>query len=119
MTVAVFRSPILRWAAVPVMAMVLPLVTTAAPASASSYVPIDGSGSSWASLAIGTSGNQFKNAPVIGPLMLALIKNWLDGGDHDTSPVQWVAPHTGSILNLAHYSRLRTPNEGSSYSVLG
>jgi len=51
--------------------------------------------------------------------MLALIKNWLDGGDHDTRPVQWVAPHTGSILNLAHYSRRRTPNQGSSHSVLG
>jgi sarcosine oxidase subunit beta len=84
------------------------------------WIPIyDGTDLPGFFVAIGTSGNQFKNAPVIGPLMLALIKNWLDGGDHDTSPVQWVAPHTGSILNLAHYSRLRTPNQGSSYSVLG
>jgi len=65
MTVAVFRSPILRWAAVPVMAMVLPLVTTAAPASASSYVPIDGSGSSWASLAIGAWAQDLRPAGIV------------------------------------------------------
>src|SRR5215472_7273138 len=52
MTVTFFRSPIMRWAAVPVMAMAVPLVATAAPAAASSYVPINGSGSSWPSLAI-------------------------------------------------------------------
>ena len=34
-------------------------------------------------VAIGTSGNQFKNAPVIGSLMHALIADWRDGGDHD------------------------------------
>jgi sarcosine oxidase subunit beta len=84
------------------------------------WIPIyDGTDLPGFFVAIGTSGNQFKNAPVIGLLMLALIKNWLDGGDHDTRPVQWVAPHTGSILNLAHYSRRRTPNQGSSHSVLG
>ena len=84
------------------------------------WIPIyDGTDLPGFFVAIGTSGNQFKNAPVIGLLMLALIKNWLDGGDHDTRPVQWVAPHTGSVLNLAHYSRRRTPNQGSSHSVLG
>jgi sarcosine oxidase, subunit beta len=70
-------------------------------------------------VAIGTSGNQFKNAPTIGLLILALIENWLAGGDHDTDPVHWTAPRTGSLLNLAHYSRRRTPNPDSSYSVLG
>jgi sarcosine oxidase subunit beta len=70
-------------------------------------------------VAIGTSGNQFKNAPVIGLLILALIENWLAGGDHDTHPVQWPAPRTGSVLDLAHYSRRRTPNPESSFSVLG
>ena len=52
MTVAVLRPAIMRWAAVPVMALVIPLVSAAAPAAAASYVPINGSGSSWGSMAI-------------------------------------------------------------------
>jgi hypothetical protein len=51
--------------------------------------------------------------------MRALIANWLAGGDHDTQPVEWTAPRTGSVLNLAHYSRRRVPNPDSSFSVLG
>src|SRR6516164_7148411 len=49
---AIFRSPILRWEAVPVMAMAISLVTTAAPAGAAHYVPVSGSGTDWSSLAI-------------------------------------------------------------------
>src|SRR5215471_20114514 len=52
MTSAIFRSAIARRAAVPALAMVIPLVITAAPAGASSDVPISGSGSSWAAIAI-------------------------------------------------------------------
>lgn len=70
-------------------------------------------------VAIGTSGNQFKNAPVIGTLMLALIGNWRAGGDHDVEPVSWTAPVTGHRIPLEHYSRLRMPNPESSGSVLG
>ncbi|HEX3824880.1 MAG TPA: FAD-dependent oxidoreductase [Mycobacteriales bacterium] len=70
-------------------------------------------------VAIGTSGNQFKNAPVVGQLVTALITDWLDGGDHDTSPVSWTAPRTGAVVDLSHYSRLRAPNADSSNSVLG
>ncbi len=70
-------------------------------------------------VAIGTSGNQFKNAPVIGPLMAALIKDWLAGGDHDVTPVHWTAPRTGADIDLRHYSRLRLPNPDSSNTVLG
>ena len=46
MTSAIFRSSILRWAAVPVMAMAIPLVTTAPPAGTVRYVAITGSGTS-------------------------------------------------------------------------
>jgi sarcosine oxidase subunit beta len=70
-------------------------------------------------VAIGTSGNQFKNAPVVGSLLLSLIKDGLAGGDHDTAPVHWTAPHTGLDVDLSHYSRLRRPNLDSSNSVLG
>lgn len=70
-------------------------------------------------VAIGTSGNQFKNAPVIGPLMASLIENWLAGGDHDVEPVHWTAPRTGADIDLRHYSRLRVPNPDSSNTVLG
>jgi len=52
MTSAIFRSAITRRASVPALAMVIPLVITAAPAGASSHVPISGSGSSWAAIAI-------------------------------------------------------------------
>src|SRR5215472_4739501 len=52
MTSVLFRSAITRRAAVPALAMVIPLVITAAPAGASSDVPISGSGSSWAAIAI-------------------------------------------------------------------
>lgn len=70
-------------------------------------------------VAIGTSGNQFKNAPVIGALMTALITDGLSGGDHDTTPVSWTAPRTGAVIDLDHYSRRRSPNPESSNSVLG
>jgi ABC-type phosphate transport system substrate-binding protein len=52
MTSGIFRSPILRWAAVPVMAMAISLVSTATPAGAARYVPISGSGTDWSSIAI-------------------------------------------------------------------
>jgi sarcosine oxidase subunit beta len=70
-------------------------------------------------VAIGTSGNQFKNAPSVGPLMASLIADQLQGGDHDVTPVQWTAPRTQAVIDLGHYSRRRRPNPASSNSVLG
>jgi sarcosine oxidase, subunit beta len=70
-------------------------------------------------VAIGTSGNQFKNGPVIGSLMTALITSELAGNDHDATPVRWTAPRTGNVVDLSHYSRRRSPNPDSSNSVLG
>jgi glycine/D-amino acid oxidase-like deaminating enzyme len=66
-----------------------------------------------------TSGNQFKNAPVAGQLMAALIAAEEAGADHDTQPVQFDAVHTGNRINLAAFSRRREPNPRSSGTVLG
>jgi sarcosine oxidase, subunit beta len=69
-------------------------------------------------VAIGTSGNQFKNAPVIGQLMTELITQVQAGRDHDADPVVWRAPHTQLDVDLSHYSRLRQPH-ASSGTVMG
>jgi sarcosine oxidase subunit beta len=70
-------------------------------------------------MAIGTSGNQFKNAPVVGHLMADLIDRVEHGHDHDHDPVKVSARHTGVELDAAFYSRLREINPNSSYSVNG
>ena len=69
--------------------------------------------------AIGTSGNQFKNAPVIGQLMRHLIDEVERGQPHDAEPVVWTTPHTSLDVSLGHYSRLRQVHSDSSFSVLG
>ena len=69
-------------------------------------------------VAIGTSGNQFKNAPVIGQLMTEIITQCETGRDHDTEPVIWRTPHTQLDVDLSHYSRLRQPH-ASSGTVIG
>ncbi|HUR49101.1 MAG TPA: FAD-dependent oxidoreductase [Acidimicrobiales bacterium] len=58
-------------------------------------------------VAIGTSGNQFKNAPLVGPIMRALVDAADAGQDHDAEPVVLACPHTGLELGLGHYSRHR------------
>jgi sarcosine oxidase subunit beta len=70
-------------------------------------------------LAIGTSGNQFKNAPMVGILMAELIEACENGHDHDSDPVTVTAEHTGSVLELGFYSRRREINTDSSFSVMG
>lgn len=70
-------------------------------------------------VAIGTSGNQFKNAPVVGEMMLTILTACESGRDHDRDPVIWTTPVTKLDVNLGHYSRLRAVNQDSSYSVLG
>ena len=71
-------------------------------------------------VAIGTSGNQFKNAPVIGKLMAHLITEVHDHrADHDSQPVQFRAELTGFDVNLGTFSRLREPNPDSSGTVMG
>ncbi len=70
-------------------------------------------------VAIGTSGNQFKNAPVVGLFMADLVEACEGGRDHDASPVQVPLPRTGHVADLGHYSRKRQVHAGSSFTVLG
>jgi sarcosine oxidase subunit beta len=70
-------------------------------------------------VAIGTSGNQFKNAPVAGRFMAELIAAVESGHDHDTDPVQVKLQRTGHVADLGHYSRRRQINRDSSFSVMG
>ena len=70
-------------------------------------------------VAIGTSGNQFKNAPVAGRFMAELISAVESGHDHDADPVQVKLVRTGQVADLGHYSRLRHINRDSSFSVMG
>jgi len=70
-------------------------------------------------MAIGTSGNQFKNAPIAGKMMTALIDYCENGGNHDTAPLQFDLPHTKIQIDAGFYSRHRDINRESSFSVLG
>ena len=70
-------------------------------------------------LAIGTSGNQFKNAPVVGRLMAELIQACENGHDHDREPVTIKGKYTGHVLDAGFYSRLRGIHRESSFSVVG
>jgi sarcosine oxidase subunit beta len=70
-------------------------------------------------LAIGTSGNQFKNAGPVGQLMAELIDRCQRGHDHDAEPVKITGRYTGLELNAGFYSRNRPVNKSSSFSVLG
>jgi sarcosine oxidase subunit beta len=70
-------------------------------------------------MAIGTSGNQYKNAPVAGAMMAALIDACEKGLDHDTEPFQFFMKYMGRNLNVGFFSRNREINEDSSFSVIG
>jgi sarcosine oxidase, subunit beta len=70
-------------------------------------------------MAVGTSGNQFKNAPVVGHLMAELIDACEKGADHDADPVQVQVPYGGFTLDAGFYSRNREINPDSSFSVNG
>jgi glycine/D-amino acid oxidase-like deaminating enzyme len=70
-------------------------------------------------VAIGTSGNQFKNAPVVGQLMAHLITEIESGKDHDNDPVIFNGVRTGNLINLGAFSRKRPFNSESTNSVMG
>lgn len=70
-------------------------------------------------LAIGTSGNQFKNATVVGAMMTELIEKCESGHDHDADPIQFDLQNVGGSIDLGFYSRRREINQESSFSVLG
>ena len=70
-------------------------------------------------VAMGTSGNQFKNAPVAGRFLATLIEEVEAGRDHDVDPVSYTGPHTGLTINLGSFSRRRDLNTESTGTVLG
>lgn len=70
-------------------------------------------------MAIGSSGNQFKNAPIAGKMMAALVEYCEGGQDHDDMPLQFHLPYTGHDIDVGFYSRNRQINSESSFSVLG
>lgn len=69
-------------------------------------------------VAIGTSGNQFKNAPVVGRLLATIIEAVEAGRDHDTDPVGCRFERTGLVADLGQYSRLRDAT-ATSGTVMG
>ena len=69
--------------------------------------------------AIGTSGNQFKNAGVAGHCMAELIEAVEAGHDHDADPLVVKGRYTGLPIDMATFSRNREINPNSSMSVHG
>lgn len=70
-------------------------------------------------MAVGTSGNQFKNGPVAGRLMAGLIDYCEGGYDHDAAPYQFPLAYTGGVVNTAAFSRRRAVTADSTMGVLG
>ncbi|GBL21839.1 FAD-dependent oxidoreductase domain-containing protein 1 [Acidimicrobiaceae bacterium] len=58
-------------------------------------------------MACGTSGNQFKNAPLAATFIRLLIEAGEAGRNHDTDPISYVGPRSGRAINLGAFSRLR------------
>ncbi|MEO5610013.1 MAG: FAD-dependent oxidoreductase [Ornithinibacter sp.] len=69
-------------------------------------------------VAMGTSGNSFKNAPVVGCFLAAIIDAVEGGRDHDADPVIYRGPHTGLEIDLAAFSRKRQ-GSASTRTVMG
>ena len=70
-------------------------------------------------MAVGSSGNQFKNAPVAGEMMAELIIACESGQAHDKEPVQFRLKNLDRTVSVGFYSRNREINQNSSFSVLG
>ncbi len=64
-------------------------------------------------MAVGTSGNQFKNGPVAGQLMAGLIDYCEAGNDHDRAPYRFPLPRTGGELDVSAFSRRRPVGSGA------
>jgi len=70
-------------------------------------------------MACGTSGNQYKNAPIAGKMMADLVAYCEGGADHDAAPLTFTLPYIKRDINVGFYSRKREINTESSFSVLG
>ena len=69
-------------------------------------------------VAIGTSGNQFKNATGAGLIMAHLITEVENGAEHDKNPVVYNCINTKLEINLGTFSRKRARNTTSG-TVMG
>lgn len=69
-------------------------------------------------VAIGTSGNQFKNAPVVGLFLATIIEACEAGQNVDASSVECRLERTGLTVDLSQYSRKRSAAETSG-TVMG
>ena len=67
-------------------------------------------------MACGTSGNQYKNAPIAGKMMAALIAYCEAGNDHDTKPLEFTLPYINRSIDVGFYSRKRPINERKAAS---
>ena len=70
-------------------------------------------------MAIGSSGNQYKNAPLAGIIMAELISSCENGVNHDLNPIKLHLKYIDREIDLGFYSRNRKINKESSMSVLG
>jgi sarcosine oxidase, subunit beta len=70
-------------------------------------------------LAIGTSGNQYKNGPVVGQILAEIIDAVEKGHDHDQEPVMVKLRNIEYTLNTGIFSRNREIIKSSTFSVLG
>ena len=70
-------------------------------------------------MAIGSSGNQYKNAPIAGVMMTKLIEACENGQNHDKEPVKLDLKYINREIDIGFYSRNRIINSESSMSVLG
>jgi sarcosine oxidase, subunit beta len=87
---------------------------------ASDWTPVyDRTGLDGFYVAMGTSGNQFKNAPLAGRFMANIIDAVENGHDHDADPVHYTGSYTDVVVNLGTFSRKRPVNTASSGTVMG
>lgn len=70
-------------------------------------------------MAVGSSGNQFKNAPIAGHCMAELIEAVEGGHNHDFDPLVITGPRSGLDIDMATFSRNRTLGDASTMTVLG
>ena len=70
-------------------------------------------------MAIGSSGNQYKNAPIAGVMMADLVEKCEAGHNHDQDPLSMHLKYIDRTIDIGFYSRNRKINAESSMSVLG
>jgi sarcosine oxidase subunit beta len=70
-------------------------------------------------LACGTSGNQFKNAPIAGHVMAELITAIEAGHDHDGDPLVVTGPYTGLPIDMGTFTRNRVVPDDTHMNVFG